>query len=61
MKMSKDYFIDWRLGGTYKVTALNEEEAEDQLFANIEKVIREATGWNYKGIEIDDITEDNND
>lgn len=54
----KEFTIDWKVGGSYSVEATTEEEAEQYFFDNFEFIMKEALGYQLRGVEIEDIYED---
>ncbi len=54
----KEFMIDWRVGSTYSVEAETKEEAEQLFIDDFEFILKDAVGWRLKGVEIDEIYEE---
>ena len=56
----KEFTIDWRVGGSFTTEAETKEEAVESLFDDFEFILQDAVGWRQKGVEIEDIYEEDN-
>ena len=56
----KEFTIDWRISDSYSVEAETKEEAEQSFIDDFEFILKDAVGWRLKGVEIDEIYEEDN-